>query len=580
MSEISKPLRDIVRFREGFEKLGEFLFSNYLVASDLDQALDIWSRTGFQANLVTLEGELLTRHGEITGGSWDQRQEEIFVKRREVVSLQETLQSLQGVISERSACLHQEESQLEKLSAELVEIQRLLDDVHREAANLKGEQVHVQARMTSGERSKELLDFETNRLVKEKVELSRGIAEVDGGLADLQVAREELEERMENAKFTLQELEALLVEKSGQNQETQVLAARLDEQCRSADREFHNTLANLNQMEERLAGLVEENIRLTGEKDRIVTDLAEAETRENQLMLEHEAQESRIQALKSESSSLGITVKGMQDERSGHGEKLKNLQGAAHSLEMETVRLKQMVEGIVEKTLDLYHVDPRTVPCPEVPPDHEEIVAMKDKLESMGEVNLAAIAESHHVNERLKFLQEQEQDLKKAVASLFETIDAINKSTSELFLQAFDRINEKFQEIFPFLFGGGEARLELTEEANPLETGVDIVARPPGKRRQNMSLLSGGEKSLTAIGLIFSIFLTRPSPFCLLDEVDAPLDDSNISRFTEMLKKLAGQTQFIVVTHNKRTMEAADSLYGVTMEEPGASTVVSVQFAA
>jgi chromosome segregation protein len=259
---------------------------------------------------------------------------------------------------------------------------------------------------------------------------------------------------------------------------------------------------------------------------------------------------------------------------------MKDLRDKVHALEMESVRIKQIVEGVVEKILERYHVDPRTVSCTDSRPNSDEILEVKAKLESMGEVNLAAIAESRQVSERLKFLEEQEQDLRKAVASLFDTIEKINKSTSDLFLKTFDGINKQFQEIFPFLFGGGEAYLELTEEENLLETGVDIVVRPPGKRRQNMSLLSGGEKSLTAIALIFSIFLTRPSPFCLLDEVDAPLDDSNIVRFTEMLKKLSDRTQFIVITHNKRTMEAADSLYGVTMEEPGASTVVSVQFAA
>ena len=173
---------------------------------------------------------------------------------------------------------------------------------------------------------------------------------------------------------------------------------------------------------------------------------------------------------------------------------------------------------------------------------------------------------------------EQEADLNKAVDSLYLTINKINKASRERFREAFDSINAKFQEIFPILFRGGEARLELTDEEDLLETGVDIMARPPGKRVRNMDLLSGGEKALTAVGLIFSIFLTRPSPFCLLDEVDAPLDDSNIARFNEMLRELSAQTQFLVVTHNKRSMEAADTLYGVTMEEVGCSAVVSVEF--
>ncbi len=223
-------------------------------------------------------------------------------------------------------------------------------------------------------------------------------------------------------------------------------------------------------------------------------------------------------------------------------------------------------------------MDPRTVPCPESLPDDSQLGELRAKIEAMGEVNPAAINESRQIDERLAFLVEQEQDLNKAVESLYATINAINKTTQERFRTAFDSISQQFQEIFPFLFRGGEARLELTDEDNILETGVEIMARPPGKRIQNMDLLSGGEKALTAVALIFSIFLTKPSPFCLLDEVDAPLDDANLARFNEMLRKLCDRTQFLIITHNKRSMEEADSLYGVTMEEPGASRVVSVEF--
>jgi chromosome segregation protein len=295
-------------------------------------------------------------------------------------------------------------------------------------------------------------------------------------------------------------------------------------------------------------------------------------------MQQHEFQAGQIESAKNRSSELAVTLKSLEEESSRVGKAVRELRESVHSLEMESVRLSQMLEGIVEKILERYHVDPRTLEPPNAAPDDSEINDIKAKLEAMGEVNLAAIAESRQIEERLAFLVEQEEDLKKAVDSLYATINAINKTTRERFRTAFESINEKFQEIFPYLFRGGEARLELTDEQDLLETGVDIITRPPGKRIQNMDLLSGGEKALTAVALIFSIFLTKPSPFCILDEVDAPLDDANLVRFNEMLRKLAGQTQFLVITHNKRSMEEADSLYGVTMEEPGASSVVSVQF--
>ncbi|MDQ1238793.1 MAG: chromosome segregation protein, partial [Thermodesulfobacteriota bacterium] len=251
-----------------------------------------------------------------------------------------------------------------------------------------------------------------------------------------------------------------------------------------------------------------------------------------------------------------------------------------HRQEMEEIRLQQSIEVLVQRMLERYSVDPRTVVTKGENPQPTEIEHARKEIESLGEVNLAAVEEFQKIQDRLDFLKAQEGDLNQAVSSLLATIQKINRTTNDLFITAFSSINEKFQEIFTFLFGGGDASLELVGSENVLEAGVDITARPPGKKRQAMALLSGGEKALTAIALIFAIFLTRPSPFCLLDEVDAPLDDANVARFNDMLKSLASGTQFIVITHNKRTMEIADSLYGITMEEPGASTVVSVDFPA
>ncbi len=292
----------------------------------------------------------------------------------------------------------------------------------------------------------------------------------------------------------------------------------------------------------------------------------------------HESQKSSIEVFKDRSAELSSAAQRLEHEAGSLSKIVRDLGESVHGLDVESVRLEQTLSDLVEKILERHHVDPRSTAAPTDPPDENEIAVLREKLTAMGEVNLAARAESLQIQERLAFLVEQEEDLKKAVDSLYATINAINKTSRERFREAFDRVNEKFQEIFPFLFRGGEARLELTNEDDLLETGVEIMARPPGKRIQNMDLLSGGEKALTAVGLIFSIFLIRPSPFCLLDEVDAPLDDQNLSRFNEMLRTLSDRTQFIIVTHNKRSMQDADSLYGITMEAPGVSRVVSVAF--
>jgi chromosome segregation protein len=209
--------------------------------------------------------------------------------------------------------------------------------------------------------------------------------------------------------------------------------------------------------------------------------------------------------------------------------------------------------------------------------DEEETARLKRKIESMGAVNLAAPEEYTALEERYNFLLTQQQDLLKAKEDMLEVITKINQTTRDHFKVTFDQVRENFRSLYHQLFEGGEADLILTDESNLLETGVEIMAQPPGKKLQNITLLSGGEKALTAIALLFAFFMVRPSPFCILDEVDAPLDDANIGRYINMIKVFAERSQFLVVTHNKRTMEMAHVLYGVTMEELGVSKIISVK---
>jgi chromosome segregation protein len=206
-----------------------------------------------------------------------------------------------------------------------------------------------------------------------------------------------------------------------------------------------------------------------------------------------------------------------------------------------------------------------------------EIDDLRARLERMGEVNLAAIGEYEELTTRFQFMSRQKEDLEKSIADLQQTIVKLNRVCRLRFKESFEAINEKFETIFPRLFRGGKARLVLTDENDYLETGIDIIAQPPGKKLQSITLLSGGEKALTAVSLLFAIFLTKPSPFCFLDEVDAPLDDANLDRFNDMVREMSEHSQFVIVTHNKKTMQAAEVLYGITMAEPGVSKVVSVR---
>jgi chromosome segregation protein len=205
------------------------------------------------------------------------------------------------------------------------------------------------------------------------------------------------------------------------------------------------------------------------------------------------------------------------------------------------------------------------------------VTEIRERLERMGPVNVLAVEQAQELTDRLAFLQSQRQDLTESIAELEQAIRKIDRTSRERFREAFTAIDAHFGEIFRQLFGGGSAGLRLIDEEDELESGIDVMAQPPGKRLQNVMLLSGGEKALTAIALLFAIFQYKPSPFCILDEVDAPLDDANIGRFVRMLDGLKERTQFVLITHSRKTMEIADQLYGVTMEEPGVSKLVSVR---
>jgi chromosome segregation protein len=208
----------------------------------------------------------------------------------------------------------------------------------------------------------------------------------------------------------------------------------------------------------------------------------------------------------------------------------------------------------------------------------DQVGSLQKRIDEMGPVNLVAIEEYEETEQRHTFLTQQHDDLVSAKAQLLEVINKINTQTKEMFTETFNTIRDNFRLMFTEIFGGGKADLVLSDEGDVLESGIDIVARPPGKQLQSITLLSGGEQTMTAVALLFSIYQVKPSPFCVLDELDAPLDESNINRFIRVLQRFIAQSQFIIITHNKRTIGMADVLYGVTMQEQGVSRIVSVKF--
>ncbi|MCM8782538.1 MAG: chromosome segregation protein SMC, partial [Candidatus Omnitrophica bacterium] len=299
------------------------------------------------------------------------------------------------------------------------------------------------------------------------------------------------------------------------------------------------------------------------EKEKIVVEFQDVKNKKSEF-------ESLINYTAKEFKNSEMELNSLKD-------KLHNLQMALQENSFRIDTLKNRIDQTYNVVLEQLNViieedaDWTTI--------NNEINELRGKIEKMGPVNLVAIEEHQELMERYDFLIKQQEDLANAKKSLLEAIRKINTTTRELFVDTFQKVRDEFKNYFRFLFGGGHAELVLMDEQDILECGIEIMARPPGKKLQSISLLSGGEKALCAIALLFSIFKVKPSPFCILDEVDAPLDESNIGKFAKLLSEFTKFSQFIIITHNKKTISMADVMYGITMEQSGVSKVVSVKFA-
>jgi chromosome segregation protein len=364
----------------------------------------------------------------------------------------------------------------------------------------------------------------------------RGLEEKDRASADLRAA---LSEQAEGKR-------RLLVERRRRKADQEREAVSLEEAMRAAREAIGEGGVALAGLQERIDARVADHAECVSLLSEIEAALREARRRETELGERQAAERLRLQRFEMDIAGLDA---------------LLHQRYEIHLADLPPV---EAMEG-------------EEAPEGGLPVIESRAEELRERMASMGEVNLSSLEEHRELTERYSFLASQKEDLEKSLEDLAKAIQRINRTTRERFSKAFEEINAKFGEVFPRLFQGGRASLRLVDEENLLESGIGIFVTPPGKKSLPLGSLSGGEKALTAISLIFSIFLVKPSPFCLLDEVDAPLDDANVDRFNALVREMSRQYQYILVTHNKRTMELADVLYGITMEKHGISRTVSVK---
>jgi chromosome segregation protein len=581
--EVIAPLINVISVKDGYRDVAEYLLSDVVVVRDLQAGLALWNRNGYYSTLVTPDGEVIDPMGIVTGGSGAPLEAGVLTQRRRI-------RELEIVLAEFESELPREERESEKLKQELEQAETKRNLLNAEIHRLELEKVRFEHEQRAANQELERLTQSVHALTQEQSDLTTTqhlvTEEMQGCLSATQTRTEEKLER--ERVLGQKQTEYAELRRAVEAAESAVTQSRVRNAALGEKREnTHTNLANRLKLQEETAQQIATCQARRADIQQRRQEIEQSLARTEEALV---ASRSELQKLEERLQTDRQKYRAVSMQLAEIGETIKELRPVGEACQQEKSGIQL---SLAEKRLGLQHLaanlrekydtslDDLSIDLSESDGSKTDLTAtideLRGRLERMGEVNLAAIGEYEELTARFKFMSQQKEDLEKSIADLQQTIVKLNRVCRLRFKESFEAINEKFEVIFPRLFRGGKAKLMLTDENDYLETGVDIVVQPPGKRLQSITLLSGGEKALTAVSLLFAIFLTKPSPFCFLDEVDAPLDDANIDRFTELIGELSEHSQFVLVTHNKKSMQAAEVLYGITMAEPGVSKVVSVR---
>jgi chromosome segregation protein len=552
-----------------------------LVVRTLEDALALVERQGPVA-VVTLQGETL--RGALVEGGRDVKG--LLAPRREVKEVAARQEEAEARLTELRAGAAEAQAAATAAAAEARSFEERIHTAEKDLVAVRHELKRSDEERSRLDRKASILETERAQAEQESAAAALKLQEIAQALATAEAEREQGQRRAAELSALVGEARAEAEQAQARHAEARSSLAALRERTTAADNECRRLAADLGELEQRIeaararaaqtaARSAELSAELTDvdallaeaaiERERAQGETAVADERVREGRSEIEGREQALKERRRERDVLREALGEVEVERARTGSDLDHLarecqQAVGHSAAEAAASLSDE-----DKARDVEAMA-------------EQMQELRDKLERMGAVNVLAVEQAQELEERHAFMTAQRQDLLDSIAELDQAIKKIDKSSRERFQEAFQIINQHFGEMFQRLFGGGTAGLSLIDEEDVLESGIDIMSQPPGKRLQNVMLLSGGEKALTAIALLFAIFQYKPSPFCILDEVDAPLDDANIGRFVKMLEGLKEQTQFVLITHSRKTMSIADQLYGVTMEEPGVSKLVSVRF--
>lgn len=572
---------DLVLCDKKFKKVLDFLLDDYLVVQDKSSAIEALRKYG-NIKCVTLEGEVYTNEGLIKGGSANGLPQSEIGRRKQIEILEKEISKLKKELD-----IIQNEFERKTEEFESINLREFAEVVK----NIQASLADVEKMINQAEYKKIRSIQRVNEIIKERDEieselktLSQVLKSLEDEITILEGEKEQIEYNLSIATTEYESLERQWSEKSKDVSELNIKVI-------SADNDVKNIENNIKRLEQETVKVsakineYESNIEQSKIRvEEIELKLIELNERRNTLENEILILRDKLKELQSRYNEKLVEIQTLEREVKEERVRYEERVNLMHDLEIRANEVRFKMQNIKQRAQEEYQIELEYKDFTDSNENlRQEVETLKGKIKLLGPVNLLAFDDYQEEKRRLEFLISQRDDLLESEKTLKDTINEINQTAERKFLETFDKIKENFKRTFEILFGPeSEADLKLVPDENgnidPLESKIEIMAKPKGKRLQSIDLLSAGEKTLTAIALLFAIYLVKPSPFCVLDEVDAPLDDANIDKFINLLRSFSKDTQFIIVTHNKKTMEAADTLYGVTMEEEGVSKIVSVRF--
>lgn len=572
---------ELIQYEDRVANVIQNLLGNTIVAKDIQAANAIARAVQYRYRVVSLEGDVMNAGGSMTGGGGKRSSNaHLFSQKKELKELEIFIGETEKTVEIRQKEVEKDQTKQKELSDELESIRAEGEEKRVYEKQLQSERDSLEERRTRLEREQKAFQYESSEVEKEWSENSERLEEIK---QERDTIETQVNEQKSEMSALSEQKEDVEIKKQALEQEMSDLQEELNgaREEQAAARSQETSLNNqVEQVEEAVQALRQDMAAFEagedfGSKEELEEKLEQLKEKHQQL----KEQERERKETQEQTEEQVATTESALSQKQGRKQYLSDEKA---KVDVELSRADVTIDHLLNYLAEEYSMsyeEARLQPKLDLPVEEAQkrVKLLKKGIEELGPVNIGAIEEYERVHERWQFLTEQQEDLLEAKAKLYDTMDEMDTEVERRFKETFEQIQAQFAKVFPKMFGGGQAELRLTDPDNLLTSGVDIVAQPPGKKLSSLSLLSGGERALTAISLLFAIIQVRPIPFCILDEAEAALDEANVSRFGKYLREFGTDTQFIVITHRKGTMEEADSLYGVTMQEKGVSKLVSVR---